>query len=117
MQYAAARNVEALDNAGVHISMAEVGQPTQNPHAKRFIRTTKEEVYLSKYENYKRRTGRSGKSSRTCTCTGGATRHAAISLPRSTGCSGGASGPPKRSMLSKNHRFCISFGVALQTVQ
>lgn len=53
VQYAAVRYVEALANAGVQISMAEVGQPTQNPHAERFIRTIKEEeVYLSEYENY-----------------------------------------------------------------
>ncbi len=52
MQYAADRYVEALDNADVQISMAEVCQPTQNPHAERLIRTIKEEeVYLSEYEN------------------------------------------------------------------
>lgn len=54
VQYAAVRYVEALAKVGVQISMAEVGQPTQNPHAERFIRTIKEEeVYLSEYDNYR----------------------------------------------------------------
>lgn len=53
VQYAATRYVETLVEAEVQISMAEVGQPTQNPHIERVIRTIKEEeVDLSEYENF-----------------------------------------------------------------
>lgn len=53
VQYAAVRYVETLVEAGIQISMAEVGQPTQNPHVERVIRTIKEEeVDLSDYDNF-----------------------------------------------------------------
>ncbi len=52
IQYASLPYVNRLRAAGVKISMAEVGQPTQNPHAERLIRTIKEEeVDLSEYED------------------------------------------------------------------
>lgn len=54
VQYAALRYVETLAEAGIQISMAEVGQPTQNPHVERVIRTIKEEeVDLSEYEDFR----------------------------------------------------------------
>jgi transposase InsO family protein len=43
VQYAAWEHTELLRNAGCQISMAEVGQPTQNALVERFIRTFKEE--------------------------------------------------------------------------
>ena len=43
VQYAAWEHTELMRNAGVQISMADVGQPTQNAFAERFIRTFKEE--------------------------------------------------------------------------
>ncbi|MGA9532931.1 MAG: integrase core domain-containing protein, partial [Anaerolineales bacterium] len=53
VQYAALRYVETLAKADIQISMAEVGQPTQNPHVERVIRTIKEEeVDLSEYEDF-----------------------------------------------------------------
>jgi len=53
VQYAAAEYVETLCAAGVQISMADVGDPMQNGHVERLIRTIKEEeVELSEYENY-----------------------------------------------------------------
>ena len=45
VQYAATKYVERLQNHHVHISMAAVGQPTQNAFAERFVRTFKEEHY------------------------------------------------------------------------
>jgi transposase InsO family protein len=52
-QYAARPYVERLRGAQVEISMADVGQPTQNPHAERLIRTIKEEeIELSEYETF-----------------------------------------------------------------
>ncbi|MCI0714677.1 MAG: integrase core domain-containing protein, partial [Chloroflexi bacterium] len=42
-QNAAGVHIEILPNAGVHISMAAVGQPTENTLVERFIRTVKEE--------------------------------------------------------------------------
>lgn len=52
-QYAATRYVELLQGHGVQISMAEVGEPTQNGYAERLMRTIKEEeVDLSDYEDY-----------------------------------------------------------------
>ena len=53
VQYAATEYVETLWQAGVQISMADIGDPTQNGHVERLIRTIKEEeVDLSEYENY-----------------------------------------------------------------
>jgi len=53
VQYAARPYVERLREANVKISMADVGQPTQNPHAERLIRTIKEEeIELSEYEDF-----------------------------------------------------------------
>jgi len=53
VQYAASPYVERLRAAQVKVSMADVGQPTQNPHAERVIRTIKEEeIELSEYENF-----------------------------------------------------------------
>ena len=53
VQYAASPYVERLRAAHVKISMADVGRPTQNPHAERVIRTIKEEeIDLSDYEDY-----------------------------------------------------------------
>jgi transposase InsO family protein len=50
VQYAAVRYVEVLKEARVQISMAQVGQVTQNAHVERLIRTIKEEeVDLSEY--------------------------------------------------------------------
>jgi len=42
-QYTAWEHTDLLRNAGCQISMADVGQPTQNALAERFIRTFKEE--------------------------------------------------------------------------
>ncbi len=53
VQYAMSLYVETLQAAGVHISMAEVGEATQNGYAERLIRTIKEEeVDLSDYQDY-----------------------------------------------------------------
>lgn len=53
VQYAAAAYTEMLQRHGVAISMAEVGEPTQNGYAERLIRTIKEEeVNLSEYRDY-----------------------------------------------------------------
>ena len=53
VQYAATAYVELLEEMGVAISMAEVGEVTQNGYAERLIRTIKEEeVDLSDYEDY-----------------------------------------------------------------
>jgi transposase InsO family protein len=53
VQYAAKPYVERLREAQVRISMADVGQPTQNPYAERLIRTIKEEeIELSEYDNF-----------------------------------------------------------------
>ncbi len=49
-QYAATAYTQALEEAGGHISMAEVGQAWQNGYAERLMRTIKaEEVQLSEY--------------------------------------------------------------------
>ena len=54
VQYASTAYVRVLQEAGVQISMAEVGQAWQNGYAERLIRTIKEEeVDLSDYENYR----------------------------------------------------------------
>jgi putative transposase len=53
VQYAANRYIELLQGSAVQISMAEVGEPTQNGYAERLMRTIKEEeVDLSDYEDY-----------------------------------------------------------------
>jgi putative transposase len=53
VQYAAHRYIELLQRHAVQISMAEVGEPTQNGYAERLMRTIKEEeVDLSNYEDY-----------------------------------------------------------------
>jgi len=53
VQYAATEYTELLHAQGIRISMAEVGEPTQNGYAERLMRTIKEEeVDLSDYEDY-----------------------------------------------------------------
>ncbi|MDZ7266841.1 MAG: IS3 family transposase [candidate division KSB1 bacterium] len=53
IQYSAPAYIDVLRAAGADISMAEVGQPTQNGYAERVIRTIKEEeVDLSDYQDY-----------------------------------------------------------------
>lgn len=53
VQYAATAYVRTLQEAGVAISMAEVGEPTQNGYAERLMRTIKEDqVDLSEYVDY-----------------------------------------------------------------
>ncbi len=53
VQYAALAYTARLHQAGVQISMAEVGQAWQNGYAERLMRTIKEEeVDLSEYEDY-----------------------------------------------------------------
>jgi transposase InsO family protein len=53
LQYAATDYTELLKQHSVQISMAEVGEPTQNGYAERLMRTIKEEeVDLSEYEDY-----------------------------------------------------------------
>jgi putative transposase len=53
VQYAATSYVQLLEEAGVGISMAEVGQAWQNGYAERIMRTIKEEeVELSEYQDY-----------------------------------------------------------------
>jgi transposase InsO family protein len=53
VQYAALAYTNRLQQAGVQISMAEVGQAWQNGYAERLMRTIKEEeVDLSEYEDY-----------------------------------------------------------------
>jgi len=42
-----------LQKVGAKISMAEIGEPTQNGYAKRLLRTIKEEeVYISEYDDF-----------------------------------------------------------------
>ncbi|NEQ23172.1 MAG: IS3 family transposase, partial [Microcoleus sp. SIO2G3] len=53
VQYAAKAYTQLLENQGVAISMAEIGEPTQNGYAERLMRTIKEEeVDLSEYRNF-----------------------------------------------------------------
>jgi len=53
VQYAATAHVEMLKARGVKISMASVGEPEENSHAERLMRTIKEEeVDLSEYEDF-----------------------------------------------------------------
>lgn len=52
-QYAANAYVDRLEQAGVAVSMADVGDARQNGYAERVIRTIKEEeVYRSDYRNF-----------------------------------------------------------------
>jgi transposase InsO family protein len=53
VQYAAHGYIERLQAVGTQVSMAAVGQPTENPYAERVIRTIKEEeVYLNDYADF-----------------------------------------------------------------
>lgn len=53
VQYAATAYVAGLEQFGVRISMAEVGEPRQNGYAERLMRTIKEEeVDLTEYEDF-----------------------------------------------------------------
>lgn len=53
VQYAAKAYTALLEEQGAEISMAEVGEPTQNGYAERLMRTIKEEeVELSEYRNF-----------------------------------------------------------------
>ncbi len=53
VQYASRTYVDTLTAAGVAISMADVGQPTQNAVAERFMRTLKEEhVDYTEYHDF-----------------------------------------------------------------
>jgi putative transposase len=53
VQYAATAYTTELQARGIQISMAEVGEPTQNGYAERLMRTIKEEeVDLSDYDDY-----------------------------------------------------------------
>ena len=53
VQYASPKYVQVLQAHQVQISMAEVGEATQNAHAERLMRTIKEEeVNLSEYRDY-----------------------------------------------------------------
>lgn len=53
VQYASPHYVQVLTAQQIQISMAEVGEATQNGHAERLMRTIKEEeVYLSEYHDF-----------------------------------------------------------------
>jgi transposase InsO family protein len=53
LQYAATDYTDLLKQHNIQISMAEVGEPTQNGYAERLVRTIKEEeVDLSDYQDY-----------------------------------------------------------------
>jgi transposase InsO family protein len=53
VQYAATEYVERLRGVGAALSMAAVGEPRENGHAERLMRTIKEEsVQLSEYRDY-----------------------------------------------------------------
>ena len=53
IQYSSPAYTETLLASNVQISMAEIGEPTQNGYAERVIRTIKEEeVDLSEYQDY-----------------------------------------------------------------
>jgi len=53
LQYATPAYVEELQQAGIAISMAEVGEAWQNGYAERLIRTIKEEeVQLAEYQDF-----------------------------------------------------------------
>jgi len=62
VQYAAGGYIDALGAAGVRVSMAAVGRPTQNAFAERFMRTLKEEeVYLNDYADFAEAKARIGR--------------------------------------------------------
>lgn len=53
VQYASPKYVQVLEAHQIQISMAEVGEATQNAHAERLMRTIKEEeVNLSEYRDF-----------------------------------------------------------------
>jgi transposase InsO family protein len=53
LQYAATDYTNLLEQHNIQISMAQVGEPTQNGYAERLMRTIKqEEVDLSDYQDY-----------------------------------------------------------------
>jgi putative transposase len=53
VQYAATAYVERLQQAGVTLSMAAVGEPRENGYAERLVRSIKEEeVYLADYRDF-----------------------------------------------------------------
>jgi putative transposase len=53
VQYAATAYVERLQNLGVTLSMAAIGEPRENGYAERLVRTIKEEeVNLSEYQDF-----------------------------------------------------------------
>jgi putative transposase len=53
VQYAATAYVKRLQQAGVTLSMAAVGEPRENGYAERLVRTIKEEeVYLCDYRDF-----------------------------------------------------------------
>ena len=53
VQYAATAYVERLQNLGVRLSMAAIGEPRENGYAERLVRTIKEEeVDLSEYQDF-----------------------------------------------------------------
>ena len=53
LQYAATAYVERLQNLGVTLSMAAIGEPRENGYAERLMRTIKEEeVNLSEYHHF-----------------------------------------------------------------
>jgi putative transposase len=53
VQYASPKYVQVLETHQIQISMAEVGEATQNAHAERLMRTIKEEeVNLSEYRDF-----------------------------------------------------------------
>jgi putative transposase len=53
VQYASDAYVDRLDQAGIQVSMAAVGNPYENAKAERFFRTLKhEEVYLNDYDSF-----------------------------------------------------------------
>lgn len=54
VQYATSAYVRTLEEAGVRISMADIGEAWQNGYAERLMRTIKEEeVDLSEYQDYR----------------------------------------------------------------
>jgi transposase InsO family protein len=53
VQYASAEYVSRLEEAGLRIGMAAVGNPYENAKAESFFRTLKmEEVYLKDYRDF-----------------------------------------------------------------
>ncbi len=67
LQYAAREYINTLQNAGVKISMADLGAAWQNGHVERLIRTIKEEeIDLTEYQDYWDAYRQIGKVSRRC---------------------------------------------------